>query len=83
MQVYLDAAQGSQLSSLRVLTPGGEVLNPATVKKAKQLVPGIRIFNAYGIVACDAALHLTWNLPRHRLISEVHLEHLLWQSLKL
>ena len=48
LQGYLTAAQGSQLASLRATTCGGEVLNPATVALARKIVPGLKIFNAYG-----------------------------------
>lgn len=59
---FAEAPEAARCTGLRVLFSGGEPLDPALATKVQELLPGVRLFNAYG--PTEAAVDVTcWPVP--------------------
>ncbi|MFH8290084.1 amino acid adenylation domain-containing protein [Streptomyces sp. NPDC018059] len=59
---FVEEPETARCTGLRVLFSGGEALDPALAAKAREVLPGARLFNAYG--PTEAAVDVTcWEVP--------------------
>ncbi len=60
---FVEEPQAARCTGLRVLFSGGEPLDPALAARAQEVLPGARLFNAYG--PTEATVDVTcWEVPR-------------------
>ncbi|MFD7614516.1 amino acid adenylation domain-containing protein [Streptomyces sp. NPDC059828] len=62
LRLFADEPEAARCTGLRVLFSGGEPLDPALAARVQQVLPGVRMFNAYG--PTEAAVDVTcWPVP--------------------
>ncbi|MEU8889957.1 amino acid adenylation domain-containing protein [Streptomyces sp. NPDC048442] len=59
---FVEEPETAKCTGLRVLFSGGEQLDPALAARVREVLPGVRVFNAYG--PTEAAVDVTcWPVP--------------------